>query len=404
MADRVLVMHEGRIAARALARARPTRSPSCAPRPAQRRWPRERAPAERAPPPAAAATAEERALADRRVVRAREVSLIGVLALLVLGVCDRRAALPQRPEPARHPAQRHDHRAARGRPDDRRRHAQHRPLASARSSASPRSRPASCSPTTACRSPSCSSAGSLFGAFFGLMNGVMVALGAGAVAGDHARHAVRDPRDRLRVGARPADQRRRHARQLPGPGHGATSLGFPVLPLITIAVMILVGTVLGRARMGRELYAIGSNPDAARAGRHPRQPPRARRVRRLAARSPAWPACSTPPATARWTPPPGTGIELAAVSAVVVGGVAIFGGSGTVYGAALGALLLATIRSRAGDPAGQPVLGAGHQRRAAAARHRPRRLLAAAIGARTAQEGLAPCLTSRPRRRRRAVR
>jgi rhamnose transport system permease protein len=33
------------------------------------------------------------------------------------------------------------------------------------------------------------------------------------------------------------------------------------------------------------------------------------------------------------------------VSAVVVGGVAIFGGSGTVWGAALGALLLATIRS-----------------------------------------------------------
>ena len=68
----------------------------------------------------------------------------------------------------------------------------------------------------------------------------------------------------------------------------------------------------------------------------------------------------------------GTGIELAAVSAVVVGGVAIFGGSGTVYGAALGALLLATIRSALRDPAGQPVLGAGHQRRAAAARDRPR--------------------------------
>ena len=41
----------------------------------------------------------------------------------------------------------------------------------------------------------------------------------------------------------------------------------------------------------------------------------------------------------------GTGIEFAAVTAVVVGGVAIFGGSGTVYGAALGALLLGTIRS-----------------------------------------------------------
>ena len=39
----------------------------------------------------------------------------------------------------------------------------------------------------------------------------------------------------------------------------------------------------------------------------------------------------------------GLGYELHVVAAVVVGGVAIFGGSGTVVGAALGALLLNTI-------------------------------------------------------------
>ena len=39
----------------------------------------------------------------------------------------------------------------------------------------------------------------------------------------------------------------------------------------------------------------------------------------------------------------GSGIELEAVAAVVIGGVAIFGGSGTVWGAALGAILLVTI-------------------------------------------------------------
>ena len=39
----------------------------------------------------------------------------------------------------------------------------------------------------------------------------------------------------------------------------------------------------------------------------------------------------------------GSGYELNVVAAVVVGGVAIFGGSGTVVGAALGALLLNTI-------------------------------------------------------------
>jgi len=41
----------------------------------------------------------------------------------------------------------------------------------------------------------------------------------------------------------------------------------------------------------------------------------------------------------------GTGIELQAVAAVVIGGVAIFGGSGTVWGAAIGAFLLVTINS-----------------------------------------------------------
>ena len=41
----------------------------------------------------------------------------------------------------------------------------------------------------------------------------------------------------------------------------------------------------------------------------------------------------------------GTGYELTVVTAVVVGGVAIFGGSGSVVGAALGALLLNTINS-----------------------------------------------------------
>ena len=40
----------------------------------------------------------------------------------------------------------------------------------------------------------------------------------------------------------------------------------------------------------------------------------------------------------------GVGYELNTIAAVVVGGVAIFGGSGTVLGAALGALLLNTIQ------------------------------------------------------------
>ena len=39
----------------------------------------------------------------------------------------------------------------------------------------------------------------------------------------------------------------------------------------------------------------------------------------------------------------GRNLELEAVAAAVIGGVAIFGGSGTVWGAAIGAFLLVTI-------------------------------------------------------------
>jgi rhamnose transport system permease protein len=124
----------------------------------------------------------------------------------------------------------------------------------------------------------------------------------------------------------------------------ATLAGVPDLA-IAIAVVIATGAYYLRSfRSGRELYAIGSNPDAAglagiRVGR---------RVFTAFAVSGAiagiagvlWAArFGTIDSTA------GTGYELTVISAVVVGGVAIFGGSGSVVGAALGALLLNTISS-----------------------------------------------------------
>jgi rhamnose transport system permease protein len=118
--------------------------------------------------------------------------------------------------------------------------------------------------------------------------------------------------------------------------------GIPDLA-IAIAVVIGIGAYYLRTfRSGRDLYAIGSNPEAAvLAGI-----PVGRRVFTAFAVSGAiagiagvlWAAqYGTIDSTA------GTGYELQVVSAVVVGGVAIFGGSGSVVGAALGALLLATI-------------------------------------------------------------
>jgi ribose/xylose/arabinose/galactoside ABC-type transport system permease subunit len=126
---------------------------------------------------------------------------------------------------------------------------------------------------------------------------------------------------------------------------GSNSIaGIPILPLITLVVVVVAGFAMRSYRSGRELYAIGSNPDAAvLAGVAV-----GRRVFGAFVVSGALAGLAGVMYTARFgtvDAAAGTGQELAVVAAVVVGGVAIFGGSGTVYGAALGALLLSVIGS-----------------------------------------------------------
>jgi rhamnose transport system permease protein len=126
---------------------------------------------------------------------------------------------------------------------------------------------------------------------------------------------------------------------------GSNSIaGVPILPLITLVVVIVAGFAMRSYRAGRELYAIGSNPDAAvLAG-----VPVARRVFWAFVVSGALAGLAGVMYCARFgtvDAAAGTGQELAVIAAVVVGGVAIFGGAGTVYGAALGALLLSVIGS-----------------------------------------------------------
>lgn len=119
-------------------------------------------------------------------------------------------------------------------------------------------------------------------------------------------------------------------------------LGIPYLFIISVVIVAIVGYTMRTFRPARDLYAIGSNPDAAVLAGVRVQ----RRVFSAFAISGAlaglggalWLAeFATVASTA------GTGYELDVVAAVVVGGVAIFGGSGTVLGAGLGALLLNTI-------------------------------------------------------------
>jgi rhamnose transport system permease protein len=118
--------------------------------------------------------------------------------------------------------------------------------------------------------------------------------------------------------------------------------GIPWLAIIVTAIVLVVGYSMRSFRAGRDLYAIGSNPDAAvLAG-----VPSGRRIFAAFVISGGLAGLGGALFLAQFatvSAVAGNGYELNVVAAVVVGGVAIFGGSGTVYGAALGALLLNTI-------------------------------------------------------------
>lgn len=126
---------------------------------------------------------------------------------------------------------------------------------------------------------------------------------------------------------------------------GTTSvLGIPVLALLALVIVLVVGYYLRSYRSGRELYAIGSDPAAARLSGIPV----GRRVFAAFVASGALAGLGGVLYAARFgtlDATVGTGLELTVIAAAVVGGVAIFGGSGTVFGAAVGALLLQTITS-----------------------------------------------------------
>lgn len=124
---------------------------------------------------------------------------------------------------------------------------------------------------------------------------------------------------------------------------GTSSLaGIPYLTLLALVVLLAAGWYLRTQRAGRELYAIGSDPAAAHLyGLKVTQ-------RTLAAfiLAGALAGLAGVLYAARYgtvNSQAGAGWELDAVGAAVIGGVAIFGGSGTVWGAAIGAYLLLTI-------------------------------------------------------------
>jgi rhamnose transport system permease protein len=123
--------------------------------------------------------------------------------------------------------------------------------------------------------------------------------------------------------------------------------GVPWLAVIVAAIVAIVSYAMKSFRASRDIYAVGSNPEAAAlAGVKIGQRVFVAFLISGALAGLGGALFLSEVATVDATG--GTGYELLVVSAVVVGGVAIFGGSGTVFGAALGALLLNTINQSLG--------------------------------------------------------
>jgi rhamnose transport system permease protein len=119
-------------------------------------------------------------------------------------------------------------------------------------------------------------------------------------------------------------------------------IDIPLIVGIALLVVVLFQFVLSYLAFGRRLYALGSNPEAAQMAGLP-----ARRTL-LTAYGLTGALCGIAGFLflARFgniTVVAGQGLELQSVAAVVVGGVNIFGGSGTMFGALLGTVLISTL-------------------------------------------------------------
>lgn len=124
----------------------------------------------------------------------------------------------------------------------------------------------------------------------------------------------------------------------------ATLLGIPALAWTWIFLALLMAFVLKYTMFGRNLYAIGSNKEAARLsginiGSN------LYKFYVVAALFSGIAGLMLGTRMAAGVPTGGQGYELDAIASVVIGGASLSGGVGTIFGTALGALIIQTLRN-----------------------------------------------------------
>jgi rhamnose transport system permease protein len=121
-------------------------------------------------------------------------------------------------------------------------------------------------------------------------------------------------------------------------------LGVPVFEAIPVAVLVVAAYWLNHTRSGREIYAVGGNPTAARVAGI-----RTDRIVMLAfAISGALAGLGGVLYAARYAQVDtlvGLGFELTVIAAVVIGGTSTLGGTGGILGTLIGCILLGVINN-----------------------------------------------------------
>jgi ribose/xylose/arabinose/galactoside ABC-type transport system permease subunit len=183
----------------------------------------------------------------------------------------------------------------------------------------------------------------LLGTGLGAINGVIIAFGRvpsivatlGTMSIFRGLHSIYADGDQVS-----ADEVPRHWLAMAG----TDVFGIPLIVLVSLVVLAGAAVILSRTRWGRELYGVGSNPEGAD-------------LIGIPARNRIFSAFVVAGLLAGlmgalWASRYATvdarvafGFELTVIASVVVGGVAIRGGSGTVFGIVLGALALLVIRN-----------------------------------------------------------
>jgi D-xylose transport system permease protein len=129
--------------------------------------------------------------------------------------------------------------------------------------------------------------------------------------------------------------------------------GIPYLLVILLGLTVIFGWVTRRTIVGRHLYAIGGNAEAARRAGVPVGPIR---IAVLAMSGIFAATAGIVSASRLFSVSVGTGggtLLLEAIAAAVIGGTSLFGGRGRVYNAVLGALVIVSIENGL-DLLGQP--------------------------------------------------